>query len=282
MELPESNREDDAEREHHFDDAEIILVHASIPVALRALQALERPEHAEEGLARIDDRAGRALRRDRSSLDGFDQGACASERGNRFLGDQERRGRRRAGEELRLAQGRDASPLRYGIMGAALDFDAYLRIDQGGGENSRAACWRQGGDSALRPDIQGPGGRDNPGDYGPNALIRLRRRHEHRGVDTGLTQPLSRQIDPAKPRVLADVAGDVRQLHCDPELAGASKRLRRTDAHQQGHHDPDRSSDAHSVLGQRIERFIDTPFGVPCEPFEQRFGDGARNGEAGA
>ena len=62
-----------------------------------------------------------------------------------------------------------------------------------------------------------------------------------------------RQIEPAGARVLADVAGDVGELHRNAEIARARHHLRRTRAHQQRHHGADGAGDARGIGGQIAE-----------------------------
>ena len=47
------------------------------------------------------------------------------------------------------------------------------------------------------------------------------------GIDPGLAQPVERQVEPAGPGVLADVARDVGELHRDAEIAGPRQRVGR-------------------------------------------------------
>jgi hypothetical protein len=93
------------------------------------------------------------------------------------------------------------------------------------------------------------------------------------GVDAGLAQPGERQVEPAHCGVLADVAGDVGQLHGDAEVAGAGQRSRRVaHPHQQRHHRADGAGHAHGVGVQVSSGLVAAALGVPGEAFDQRLG----------
>ena len=78
-------------------------------------------------------------------------------------------------------------------------------------------------------------------------------RREHRlgqpriRIDAGVAQPRQRQIEPAGARILADVAGDIGQLHGDAEIAGPRHDFRRALPHHQRHHGADRAGDARGI-----------------------------------
>ena len=70
--------------------------------------------------------------------------------------------------------------------------------------------------------------------------------HDSR-IDAMLAQPGQRQIQPAGAGVLADIAGDVGQLHGDAEIAGARDDFGRTLPHHQRHHRTDRAGDPRGI-----------------------------------
>ena len=90
---------------------------------------------------------------------------------------------------------------------------------------SRAAarrCRARRGGTARRPSCS-----RRSIDAGQCAASKTRRAQPGVGVDAGLAQPGARQVQAAVARVLADVAGDVGQLHRHAQLAGAGQRARR-------------------------------------------------------
>jgi len=69
-------------------------------------------------------------------------------------------------------------------------------------------------------------------------------------VEAGLYEPGAGQVEPSHARVLADVAGDVGQLHRDAEVAGAGDGAGVAHAHDQGRQHVD-AGGVVSWLGQR-------------------------------
>ena len=149
-----------------------------------------------------------------------------------------------------------------------------------GGADAEAAAHRQPGDAGARP-----GGNADPR---PPATGRRRRPsaaectgvgQECVGIDAGLGQPVQRQIEPAVAGILADVAGDVGQLHRHAQIDRGGEAFGIAHAHQHRHHGADRSGHAHRIGAQCRQIRVAASLGVPGKPFQQRFGQGARDGE---
>jgi hypothetical protein len=59
------------------------------------------------------------------------------------------------------------------------------------------------------------------------------------GSMPSLVKPVERQVDAATAGVLADIAGDVGQLHRKSEIGSAGEHRAVADAHDQRHHHAD-------------------------------------------
>ena len=99
------------------------------------------------------------------------------------------------------------------------------------------------------------------------------------GIDPGLGQPPQRQIEPAVAGILADVAGDVGQLHGHTQLDRRGQPLGVAHPHQHRHHGADGPGHPHRIGAQRRQILVAATLGVPGEPLQQGLGQGARDGE---
>jgi hypothetical protein len=90
-------------------------------------------------------------------------------------------------------------------------------------------------------------------------------------IPSGL-QPVGGQVEPACARILAHVAGDIRQLHRHAEVTGARQRVGVTHLHQDAHHRPHGGGDARGIGPQIREAGIAPFHPVPGKPFQQRLG----------
>ncbi len=97
------------------------------------------------------------------------------------------------------------------------------------------------------------------------------------GCQPDLAQPVERQVDSASTCVLADVAGDVRQLHRDPQVACAGERVRIAYPHQHAHHRADRRGDTCGIGEDVRQRLVAPPARVPGETFQQSLGQRPRH-----
>ncbi len=85
------------------------------------------------------------------------------------------------------------------------------------------------------------------------------------GIDAGVGEPVARQVQPAAPRILANVAGDVGDLHGHAEVAGAREHRRIARAHEHGHHRADRARDARRVASRSPSVCVAAAFQIPRE-----------------
>ena len=152
-----------------------------------------------------------------------------------------RRGRGSLGEQSANLR-RPVTRARRVIESMAMLFDLApdLGIDRRGREDARAGMRR-----VVRRRPRGALGkaigfseqaRDDLASSGRGAEDREEKRPHRRQLRAS---QLQRQIDPSGPRILADVARNVGELHGDAKIAGARERRGRAHAHQQRHHRAD-------------------------------------------
>ena len=209
---------------------------------------------------------------------GFNEKVRASQRRRRVCFRKRERRAHRSGHQEKFPGRRHACALRDGIEGVAFDFAADLPIDHRRSKNCRTTLRRQKHDPLAGARVERVGFADQPRDERTKPFVEVGFGEPCVRVDAGFPQPLSGQIDSPETRILADVAGDVGELHRDPEIAGAGERLRRSHAHHQRHHHADCACDARRVVEKVLDRFVASAFGVPGKPFEQRLGNGGGNG----
>ena len=89
------------------------------------------------------------------------------------------------------------------------------------------------------------------------------------GVDPRLPHPVQRQVDAAIAGILANVAGDVGELHGNAEITGAGEARAVAHAHQQRHHRAHRAGHAGAIGMQRIERVIAPLLRIPFKTLDQ-------------
>ena len=80
-------------------------------------------------------------------------------------------------------------------------------------------------------------------------LLGIRSVRDPVGGDTGLGQPVERQVHPSDLGVLHHIAADVGQLETKPEIGGAVEGRLVPDAHDIGHHHTDNAGYLAAVMG---------------------------------
>ncbi len=137
------------------------------------------------------------------------------------------------------------------------------------------------GDAGHGAAIAGLGLCEQPPNDTGEPRRRARRGEEGVGQDRLLLQPVEREIEPAGAGVLADVAGDVAELHGDPEVHRAGEGLLVASAHEQRHHETDRARDPDGIGFERLDRAVAAAVGIPGEALHQCVRDGTWDGVVG-
>ena len=89
------------------------------------------------------------------------------------------------------------------------------------------------------------------------------------GIHTLRSQLVERQIDSTKPSVLANVAGNIGQLHCSAKICGARECLRIPDTHKHRHHDADSACDPSAVVINVFYGVIYFAVSIPGKTLEE-------------
>ena len=179
---------------------------------------------------------------------------------------------------IKFPRRRHARASRDGVEGVAFDLAADLLIDQRRGENRRTTIRRQKRNPGAGARVERVRLLEQPRDDRAKPFVETGFGEPRVRVDSRFPQPLPWQIDSAETRILADIAGDVGELHRDPKIAGAGERLRRSHVHDQRHHHADRAGDARCIVEEFVDRFVASAFRIPGKPLEQGLGQGGGNG----
>ena len=158
------------------------------------------------------------------------------------------------------------------------DLAADLLINQRRSENGGATIRRQKRNPRTGARIECVRLADQPRDNRAKPFVEVGFGEPCVRVDSRFPQPLSGQIDSAETRILADIAGDVGELHRDPKVAGAGERLRRSHVHDERHHHADRAGDPRRIVEEFIDRFVVSSFCIPGKPLKQGLGQSGGNG----
>ena len=118
-----------------------------------------------------------------------------------------------AGREGDLAALRDDRPPGDAVMPGAGNLGADFGIDRGGGADGGAAGLGQKGNAADTGRVKRTGGVQHPLSEQAYAGIRFAQRGKTFGCKPGVAQPVGGQVAAPGPRILADIARNVSQLH---------------------------------------------------------------------
>jgi hypothetical protein len=95
------------------------------------------------------------------------------------------------------------------------------------------------------------------------------------GVDALFRQPVQWQEQPSGAGIFAHVAGDVGQLHRQPQIAGPGQDVGIPRPHQDAHHRADRPGHPSRVVKHAGKGLVLPPAGIPGQPFQQGIRQGA-------
>ncbi len=159
------------------------------------------------------------------------------------------------------------------------DLTPDLAVDQAGVADGRPAPRWKLGDPGFGAAVEPVGLGQQPRDEVGECRARPGIGQEGVGVEPGGPHPVERQVEPAHAGILADVAGDVRELHRGPEVAGPGQGLGCAHAHDQRHHRADGTGDPRGVVVKRVEIGIMPSLGIPGQTLDEGAGQRLRDGE---
>ncbi len=145
-----------------------------------------------------------------------------------------------------------------------------IAVDEGRALDRGPAGDRQRADAGQRAAVIGVGHAEQPRRHRPDRPPVRRPAEQGLGRDPRLIQPVERQIDAPALRILADVAGDVGQLHRQAQIGGAGEAATAGAAHDHRHHHAHRAGHARRIVEHVVEGAVFAPVLVPFEPLDHR------------